>query len=136
MSFFINTTYRSDAIEIMDDLSMRGDVLTDTLIKLDSINKWLGGNAITLNGIKKLIKNHPKKKTLTIVDLGCGSGDMLRNIADFGKSKGYTFKLIGIDANEFIIEHAKKRSQIMLKLAIFNKIFFRKNLKSYHTILC
>jgi ubiquinone/menaquinone biosynthesis C-methylase UbiE len=84
MSIFIDTTYRSDAVEIMDDLSMTGEVLTDTLYKLDSINKWLGGNAITLNGIKKLLKNHPKKTALTIVDLGCGSGDMLRQVAKFG----------------------------------------------------
>ena len=110
MSFFINTTYRSDAVEIMDDLSMTGEVLTDTLHKLDSINKWLGGNAITLNGIKKLLKNHPKKEVLTIIDLGCGSGDMLRQVAKYGKKKGYIFKLIGVDANEFIINHAKKIS--------------------------
>ena len=51
MSFLVNTTYRTDAVEIMDDFSMSGELLIDTLNKLDNINKWLGGNAITLNGI-------------------------------------------------------------------------------------
>ena len=100
---FVNTTNRTDAIEIMDDLSMSGAVLCDTLDKLDTINKWLGGNAVTLNGIKKLVRNHPKSNELTIIDLGCGGGGMLRKIANYGRKNGYRFKLIGVDANEHII---------------------------------
>ena len=56
MSILVNTKYRSDAIEIMDDLSMSGELLLKTLDQIASINKWLGGNAITLSGIKKLLK--------------------------------------------------------------------------------
>lgn len=50
----INTTFRSEDIEIMDDLDMSGDLLIDTLDQLAIINKWLGGNKITIDGIKTL----------------------------------------------------------------------------------
>jgi 2-polyprenyl-3-methyl-5-hydroxy-6-metoxy-1,4-benzoquinol methylase len=110
MSLFLNTTYRSDATELMDDFSMKGELLRDTLDKLGKINKWLGGNHVTLNGLRQLLKNQPKDKVLTIVDLGCGHGDILRLIADFGRKHNYSFELIGIDANQDAIEYADELS--------------------------
>jgi 2-polyprenyl-3-methyl-5-hydroxy-6-metoxy-1,4-benzoquinol methylase len=103
---FINTTNRSSEIEIMDDLDMSGATLINSLDQLAYINKWLGGNKITIDGIKTILKNHPKDKTIRMVDLGCGNGDMLRKVADFGKKNGYTFQLLGIDANRATIEYA------------------------------
>ena len=137
MSFFVDTTYRSNAIEIMDDLSMDGALLIDTLHKLDTINKWLGGNAITLNGIKKLLKGHSKKKELTIVDIGCGSGDMLRQVARYGKKEGYIFKLIGVDANKCIIDHAEKISLEYPEISYLHQDIFSEEFKesSYDIVL-
>jgi hypothetical protein len=42
MSLFIDTTYRSEEIELMDDFSIQGDILRDTLDQLGRINRWLG----------------------------------------------------------------------------------------------
>ena len=100
MSLFLDTTYRSSETELMDDFSMKGDLLRDTLDKLGNINKWLGGNRITLNGIEQLLKQQPKNKTYTILDLGCGHGDILRLVADYGRKHNYSFNLVGIDANQ------------------------------------
>ena len=110
MSLFIDTTYRSTKTEIMDDFTMKGELMRDTLDKLGSINKWLGGNRITLNGIAELLKGQPKDITYTIIDLGCGHGDILRLVADFGRKKGYHFKLIGIDANQDAVDYANDLS--------------------------
>lgn len=94
----------------MDDFDMSGELLRDTLDKLGSINKWLGGNRITINGLEELLRNQPKEKQYTIIDLGCGHGDILRLIAEFGRRKNYQFKLIGIDANRDAIEYARELS--------------------------
>ena len=102
---WVNTKYRSNEEEIMDDLDMEGDLLIDTLDKIASINKWLGGNKLTLQGVDKLIKSHTKSE-ITIVDLGCGNGDMLRELADIGRIKKLKLKLIGIDANQATIDYA------------------------------
>ena len=107
---FIDTTYRSIDSEIMDDFNLKGDVLRDTLDKLGNINKWLGGNRITLKGISNLLKNQPKDKVYHIVDLGCGHGDLLRIIANWGKAHHYNFQLTGIDANLDAVNYAKQLS--------------------------
>lgn len=94
----------------MDDFTVQGDLLTETLDQLARINKYLGGNQITMNGLKKILKGHPTDKPLTIVDMGCGNGDLLRCIAEYGKKVGYDFRLIGIDANAHTVAYARKLS--------------------------
>jgi 2-polyprenyl-3-methyl-5-hydroxy-6-metoxy-1,4-benzoquinol methylase len=95
----------------MDDFSLEGELFRDTLDKLETINRTLGGNVVTINGVKKLIQNQPKDKTITIIDLGCGHGDILRDIAKFGRKRGFNLKLIGIDANPDAIEYANELSE-------------------------
>ena len=111
MNLWINTKNRSQMTERMDDFSISGLELRRTLITLGRINKWLGGNRVTLNGIKKVLNGHPKEETITILDLGCGGGDILRDVAEYGKQKGYSFKIIGVDANKSTLGYAKELSQ-------------------------
>lgn len=110
MNFNIHTKERSSQIELMDDFSVEGNLLRESLDSLANINKWLGGNFVTLNGLKKVLKGHEKSKPLTILDMGCGNGDMLRELAIFGKKAGYNFTLIGIDANQHTVDYAKELS--------------------------
>ncbi|MEO7992364.1 MAG: methyltransferase domain-containing protein [Chryseolinea sp.] len=99
---------RSEGIEIMDDLQCSGEVVDQTLRELEVINTWLGGNQVTINGIAKLLKDINSSKEITIIDVGCGGGDMLRLIDRWAKKKNKSVKLIGIDANPNIIAFAKK----------------------------
>ena len=129
MSLFVDAKYRSDKTEIMDDFSIDGPVLHDTLDKLSTINKWLGGTKVTINGLKKLLKEHPKQRELTIVDLGCGDGDMLRKTADFAMNNGYTCKLIGIDANEHSLQYARDLSKDYPSISFLNYNIFSEKFK-------
>jgi len=107
---FLDTSKRSDRTEIMDDLEMEGDLLSRSLAKLDWINKWLGGNNVTLKGLDELIRDHPKDKTLQIVDIGSGSGDMLRLVTDRLRKQGRKVEILGMDANEFTVNYARRES--------------------------
>lgn len=106
----ITFSQRSDAIEIMDDLTYHDEVIFQTLRELDFINQWLGGNAVTLHALKKVLVQCPKEKVLSIADLGCGSGEMLRLISKLGFSEKRKFELAGIDANEHIVNYARNHS--------------------------
>jgi 2-polyprenyl-3-methyl-5-hydroxy-6-metoxy-1,4-benzoquinol methylase len=107
----INTKYRTDKAEIMDDFSMQGEILREALDKIAKINQLLGGNLLTLHGVQHLLAEIPQSSTITIVDVGCGNGDMLRTLANFGLNNNLKFELIGIDANAFTISHAKELSK-------------------------
>lgn len=103
----INTQYRTQETEIMDDFSLQGEELRSALDQIAKINQFLGGNKLTLEGIKKLLKNTDVSQTIVIADIGCGNGDMLRMLARFGQKNNINFQLIGIDANAFTINHAR-----------------------------
>lgn len=107
----LNTKYRTDKPEIMDDFAMEGEVLREALDKIAKINQLLGGNKLTLLGVKALLAKVPNRAEITIVDVGCGNGDMLRNLADYGVKNNLNLNLIGIDANNFTSNHALKLSQ-------------------------
>lgn len=110
MSRLVDTSKRTDAIEIMDDFSIEGDNLRDALDKLAKINHLLGGNNVTIKGLAKLLERQTKENIITIIDIGCGGGDILRDIAKWGKKKGFIFELIGIDANIDAVRYARQLS--------------------------
>ena len=111
MNLLVNTKYRTREVELMDDFSIDGNILHDTLDKLAKINRWLGGNKVTIDGLTEVLQNHPKSEKLTLVDLGCGGGDILRDVAEFGSRNGYSFELVGIDANIHTVNYAKSLSK-------------------------
>lgn len=135
---FIKTTYRTNEPELMDDFGMSGDVLKDALDKIGKINQFLGGNKLTLEGVKNILKQHQVKDKITIVDVGCGNGEMLRFIADYLERNNIKCDLIGIDANQFSVNYAKKQSIHYPNITyrcedIFDKSF--ENLE-YDIVLC
>lgn len=138
MSFLIDTSSRSSAAEMMDDFTIEGSVLRDTLDKLETINRLLGGNSATLKGVKKILLKSSKTKTITIVDLGCGHGDILRDVAKFGRKNSYKFKLIGIDANNAAIDYAKSLSKDYPELSFETIDIFSEDFKkqTYDVVLC
>jgi SAM-dependent methyltransferase len=97
--------YRSEAKEMLDETNIRQDLLFKNLRELDILNRTTGGHAITLNGIKQLVTDH--SKIYHIVDLGCGSGDSLRAIADWARERNFNVQLIGVDMNADVIEYLK-----------------------------
>jgi len=106
--------HRSSDIEIMDDFHCQGPVVSQTLKELDLINRLLGGNQISLDAIDNVLSNANTsflKAPLTIADLGCGSGELLKLIAKKAKRKNIPVSLIGVDANPFIIEYAKNHTK-------------------------
>jgi 2-polyprenyl-3-methyl-5-hydroxy-6-metoxy-1,4-benzoquinol methylase len=133
----VDTRYRSDAAETMDDFSMEGEILRDALDKIARINVLLGGNKVTLQGVRSLIKSSDPKTEISILDVGCGNGDMLRTLSDYGKQHDIKFRLHGIDANDFTINHAKSLSVGYDNVSYSVSDIFEYNLKEcYDIILC
>lgn len=102
---------RSVEPEIMDDLEGGGAEMDQALRELEIINLLLGGNNVSTNGLKVLLKDQNKReRVIKIADIGCGGGDILKLMAKWGRKNGFQFELVGIDANPHVIEYAKKNS--------------------------
>jgi 2-polyprenyl-3-methyl-5-hydroxy-6-metoxy-1,4-benzoquinol methylase len=130
-------SHRSAGIEIMDDLNCSGEVVHQTLRELEFINQTLGGNAVTVTGVKQLLKENQRESiqgisknslypsppekgeglrpdkeivfrdVLHILDLGCGGGDLLKLLKNRIK---ITATGKGIDANPHIVEYAQQHN--------------------------
>jgi 2-polyprenyl-3-methyl-5-hydroxy-6-metoxy-1,4-benzoquinol methylase len=105
---------RSNQRELMDDFSLHEEALRMNLKEIEAINRWLGSEKSLISAINFLYQQqYPriKKNEIFITDLGCGSGDLLRAISRWGQTKAVNINLMGIDANEFILNHAKIASK-------------------------
>jgi SAM-dependent methyltransferase len=95
--------YRSCEPELLDTPSIPKDLLYKNLYELDVLNRVLGGHLASISGIKQLIMD--KNRTYHIVDLGCGSGDALKYIADWARGRNYKVMLTGVDVNSDTIKY-------------------------------
>lgn len=104
MSKFTN---REIVPEIIDDFNWSGEDLQKNLEEIEWINKYLGGTKTSAQPVIKFIQQRSpvQPKPITIVDIGCGSGDVLKNIQSaFNADKSAS--LVGVDANLNIIDFA------------------------------
>ncbi len=119
---WIDTRHRSQEEEIMDDFALAGETLRDALDEIARINRWLGGNQITLSGIRQLLQEQRTDRPIRVWDLGCGGGDMLRQLADWGRRRNIAFELVGIDANADAIEYARELSEAYPEISYVHTI--------------
>jgi SAM-dependent methyltransferase len=81
----------------------------DCLRSLEKVNRWLLGYRPTLAWLERL--PHGLREPVHIVDVGCGGGDLLRQIASWARKRGIAVKLTGIDLNPYAARAAKEFSR-------------------------
>jgi len=106
-NMWANLKHRSYEPELLDADTIDSQVLSKNLKEIAFINKWLGGDHVSIKGIRKIIG--PKKiKNLRFADIGCGSGDTLQLIAKWGSKRKIDVILTGIDLKKECIDLAKE----------------------------
>ena len=96
--------YRSAKKELLDGDNIPKEDLYQNLKELNTINTLLGGYKITFAALKKITE---PDKTYSLIDIGCGGGDTLKQINAWSKQNKRTFNLHGIDIKPVCIEYAK-----------------------------
>jgi SAM-dependent methyltransferase len=97
---------RSYQKELLDGNDIPFEDIERNMRELDFINTWLGGHAISVNGLKQLIKG---RKRVTICEIGCGGGDNLRVLSRYCRRRHIEVRVIGIDSNAFCIKVAREK---------------------------
>lgn len=99
----------------MDDFDISGEVVDQTLIELDVINRLLGGNQISLKAFRKLLKTH---SIGSLADLGCGGGDIIIAMDHIAEQNKQEVQFTGVDANPNIAAYARKNTSSIRQIEI------------------
>lgn len=94
---------RSNTKELLDGNEIPVADLYQNLKELHRINTLLGGYTITYSALKKVLN---KTKHYTLVDIGSGGGDTLKQIQGWSKKNNYNIRLIGIDLKQSCIDYS------------------------------
>lgn len=105
----VDLSKRSSQPELMDDFQEGLQKLRIVFDDINRVNAILGGSNITINAVSNLIKENPQE-SYTIVDMGCGDGQMLRNVAQFCRKRNVKARLVGVDLNAEAIQLAQEAS--------------------------
>src|ERR1700691_1464123 len=85
------------------------------LSSLEQINRWLLGYRPTLAWLKRLPPG--LSVPVHIVDVGCGGGDLLRQISAWARRRGIAVELTGIDLNPYAARAAAESTPTALGIA-------------------
>jgi 2-polyprenyl-3-methyl-5-hydroxy-6-metoxy-1,4-benzoquinol methylase len=100
----IDFRQRSYQKELLDNDAIPFEDIRTNMREINTINKFLGGHKITLDGFKKLLTN---KKSIHVCEIGCGDGNNLFVIVNWCKKNNVEIKCTGIDIKEECIDAAK-----------------------------
>tara|TARA_R110002050_G_scaffold56512_1_gene127032 strand:+ start:133085 stop:133798 length:714 start_codon:yes stop_codon:yes gene_type:complete len=112
----INLSNRSSQPELMDSFEEPVTSLQLVFQDINRVNSMLGGNKITINAIQHLIATSQKEKYI-VVDMGCGDGHMLREVAFYFRKHNLNGEFIGIDLNKNALEIARNNSKDYPKIS-------------------
>jgi SAM-dependent methyltransferase len=91
---------------MMDDPDVPRTLLYRNLRELDFLNRYTLGHQQSIRALDKLLPRRNGK--IHIVDLGCGSGDTLKQMARWARKKKIPAKFTGIDNNPDIISYLRE----------------------------
>ena len=91
---------RSSQLEFIDTGNYTPEEYEGCLAELRRINRWLGDETALKNSLLREIKSKNLKE-FSVLDVGAGSGELLRVIANFARKQKRKSKLCGLDFNQF-----------------------------------
>lgn len=103
----MNLKVRLHTCEQLDNLSLSGKVLKETLDSLRFINSFLGNHKQLSDAVLNYCKTLPPAKKNHIIDIGCGGGDCIFYIYKKLKKHKINASFTGIDGNLQSITYAR-----------------------------
>lgn len=94
----------------MDQLSVSRETLRRVYDDINRSNRLLGGNRITIDAVRQVVRDFPQE-SYTILDVGCGDGEMLRRLVLWARKHGIEVICTGVDLNERALELAREKSK-------------------------
>jgi len=97
---------RSAQSEVLDgrvDTAELAKILAD----LARFNGAMMGHWPVLQWLNRAVRDLPPERPLTLLDIGCGYGDLLRAVRHWANKRGRAMRLIGVDLSPQVIDVAR-----------------------------
>ncbi|MCA6111607.1 methyltransferase domain-containing protein [Bradyrhizobium cenepequi] len=98
---------RSAESEWLDGADASAQELALVLRDLARFNRVMLGHWPVIDWLRRATKDAGRERALTLVDVGCGYGDLLRAIRRWARKRGLTIRLIGLDLNRETVRIAQ-----------------------------
>jgi hypothetical protein len=83
--------------ELLDDPGADPAAVTLSLRNVARANRWFGGAAAVLHGLRLLLREAAPGRPLTLLDLGTGAGDLPRRAARWARRRGHVLHPLGLE---------------------------------------
>lgn len=94
--------------ELMDDHEMGGDALREAHRHLQRLNGIFGAAGPVLYAVKQLWQEAGHPRELSVLDIGCGAGDINRSLLRWAEQEGIDLRLILADLTEEACAEARE----------------------------
>jgi ubiquinone/menaquinone biosynthesis C-methylase UbiE len=106
---------RSYELEHLDKGDYTPEEYEGCIVELQRVNRWLGDTRALRNSLLKDVEA-AQLQTFSVLDVGAGSGELLRVIAEWGNETKRATRLVGLELNERsareIVEGSQQYPQI------------------------
>jgi len=99
---------RSTRSELMDTESVSFEEFHECLRTLGIINTFTLAYRPTLGWFERMMAGAGSEQSISVIDVGCGGGDMLRRIWRWARERHLDLELIGIDLNPWSKKSAEQ----------------------------
>jgi SAM-dependent methyltransferase len=103
----LDLSRRSHEAEWLDGPNLSPEELEGALHDLARFNGAMFGHRPVLSWLRRAIRSAPAGKPLTLIDVGCGYGDLLRVIRRWSRRRGLSIALRGVDLNPETVRIAR-----------------------------
>ena len=115
---------RSTRAELMDDFSIGGEELREALRELRRLNRIFAAAGPTIYGVDRLWREAGKPSTLSILDVGAGSGDVNRKLLRWADADLVDISILLVDMTEEACAEARILYQGEKRVSVIRKDLF------------
>jgi predicted nicotinamide N-methyase len=83
--------------ELLDDPDADPAAVRLSLRNVARANRWFGGAAAVRFGLRRLLRDVPRGRPLTLLDLGTGAGDLPRRAVVWAGRRGHLLRPLGLE---------------------------------------
>jgi ubiquinone/menaquinone biosynthesis C-methylase UbiE len=115
---------RSLELEHLDKGDYTAQEYEGCIIELQRVNRWLGDASALRNSLLTEIEKL-NLRSFSVLDVGAGSGELLRVIADWARKTGRTAQLAGVELNARSAKAIVERAATLPEIAAIRGDAFR-----------